>query len=218
MADYAELVLLAQDNREMTVRLTPYSLAVIFSSIGESLERLYKWTGSGEFGGLSDAEKAAVDLMVAKAEKELMTNALIGTIVPYVTTDPPSGTLACDGTQYERVDYPELYALIDSALIVDADHFKTPDLAGKFPLGESFNHAINTTGGTETVTLTEQQIPSHSHSYTGVSPDIDLEDVGVPQVTAASVLPFQTTGSTGGSQSHNNMPPFRVIRWAIWAQ
>lgn len=217
MPNYADLVLLALDNRTMTVKLSPDSLAVIFSAIGESVERLYKWTGTGEFGGLSDAEKAAVNLMVAQAEKELMTNLLTGTIFPHVNTTPPDGALACDGSQYQRVDYPNLYAVLDAAFIVDTDNFMVPDLRGQMLLGESATHDISETGGAETVQLSIDEIPAHSHGYTGVSPDIDLEDVGVPQVTAAAVLPFQTTTETGGSQAHENMPPFTVIRWAIWA-
>lgn len=201
----------------MTVKLSPQSLAVIFSSIGESLERLYKWTGSGEFGGLSDAEKASVNLMVAKAEKELMSNILLGTIFPYATYSRPDGALECDGAQYARVDYPALYAAIDPVFHVDVDYFVVPDLRNRFPFGEGGFVGLGDTGGQETVQLTVDELPAHSHGYTGVSPDIDLEDVGVPQITAASVLPFQTTTETGGNQSHDNMPPYLTLRWAIWA-
>ena len=38
----------------------------------------------------------------------------------------PSGTLLCDGSSHLRVDYPALYAAIDTSYHVDADNFLTP--------------------------------------------------------------------------------------------
>jgi len=60
---------------------------------------------------------------------------LLGSIIPYATAIVPYGTLACDGSTYNRVDYPKLYAVLDSAFIIDADTFNVPDLRGRAIIG-----------------------------------------------------------------------------------
>lgn len=151
-------------------------------------------------------------------------------------------------------------------------------LEGKFLLGASSSHAVGTTGGAETVTLTSSEIPSHSHTFTGTSAnhnhgasglsipsggghahDIKSSDGkvfyykdGIVQpntasgwhgglssynwgatyklitqsnggahshtisgnVANASVTPKGTISNTGGSGSHNNMPPYKTVY--IW--
>lgn len=92
-------------------------------------------------------------------------------------------------------------------------------IEGKFLLGTSSSHAINTTGGAETVTLTINQIPSHNHSlvpnsdntaiYSGTGSYDDTEKPG-----GRNHLISNTTGNTGGGQAHNNMPPYKTVY--IW--
>lgn len=92
-------------------------------------------------------------------------------------------------------------------------------IEGKFLLGTSSSHAINTTGGAETVTLTINQIPSHNHSlvpnsdntaiYSGTGSYDDTEKPG-----GRNHLISNTTGDTGGGQAHNNMPPYKTVY--IW--
>lgn len=92
-------------------------------------------------------------------------------------------------------------------------------IKGKFLLGTSSSHAINTTGGAETVTLTIDQIPSHNHSlvpntnntaiYAGTGSYDDTERAG-----GRNHVINNSTGYTGGGQAHNNMPPYRTVY--IW--
>ena len=94
-------------------------------------------------------------------------------------------------------------------------------IEGRFLLGTSSSHAINTTGGSETVTLTINQIPSHSHSlvpnttntaiYTGTGRYDDTETSG-----GRNHIVNNNTGATGGGQAHDNMPPFRSVY--IWVR
>ena len=86
-------------------------------------------------------------------------------------------------------------------------------IEGKFLLGQSSTHAINSTGGSETVTLTVQQIPAHTHSLT--THDAAGASLGASRYnSAANAWPNASTNSTGGSQPHNNMPPFKTVY--IW--
>lgn len=94
-------------------------------------------------------------------------------------------------------------------------------IEGRFLLGTSSSHAINTTGGSETVTLTINQIPSHSHSlvpnttntaiYTGTGRYDNTETSG-----GRNHIVNNNTGATGGGQAHDNMPPFRSVY--IWVR
>lgn len=87
--------------------------------------------------------------------------------------------------------------------------------SGRVPVGvntsdTNFN-TVEKTGGASTVTLTTQQIPSHSHSYNDTQPN--------SLVTSAAAMPGQltatdskqvsrTTGTAGGGAAHNNLQPY----------
>lgn len=95
---------------------------------------------------------------------------MIGSIFPYMTTLPPANCLVCDGATYDRVDYPDLYAKLDSAFIVDADSFTVPDLRGKAPIGagdggaDFTNRTVGETGGEEAHLLTVTELAAHNHT------------------------------------------------------
>lgn len=91
----------------------------------------------------------------------------------------------------------------------------TPDLRGRFVLGESETHAVGSTGGEEEVTLTVEQMPEHTHriymypeSGTAVTPARPIIQKGPSGVNTSYT---QTTNSAGFSQPHPNMPPYYVL-------
>lgn len=144
---------------------------------------------------------------------------MIGSIVAYASSEPPPGCLPCDGSTFSRADYPLLYAALDPAYIVDSWSFVTPDLRGRFVLAASLGRPANSTGGAESVTLDLSQIPPHTHTYNYPSVGIDLEGPGAPDVTAVGNpgLP-QVSSSAGGGLSHENMPPYVALHYAIVAR
>lgn len=149
---------------------------------------------------------------------------MIGAIVPYATQTPPPGTLACDGSEYLRADYPDLYAALDSRYQIPAgifnpeDKFITPDFRGRFILAaqQSGDYAPFTEAGEAEHTLTENEMPNHAHTYEQVNFNLDLEAPGAPDILGAGtpLLPTQTS-AVGGGQAHNNMPPFIALNYAI---
>ena len=68
-----------------------------------------------------------------------------GMIMMYTGSTAPSGWAICNGQN------------------------GTPDLRDRFIVGAGSAYAINNTGGANSVTLTESQIPSHNHSFSGSS-------------------------------------------------
>ena len=93
----------------------------------------------------------------------------------------------------------------------------TPDLRGRFILGADprrpTDRAPNLFGGEENVTLYEHQIPPHTHSeyYTQIGNTGINAGNGGRSVANTHLFAQQPTGTTGGGQSHNNMPPYWIL-------
>lgn len=101
----------------------------------------------------------------------------------------------------------------------------SPDLRGRFPVGVGSEYALGNTGGMESVILKDTELPSHIHS--GKTNDVSYgrDSYGVAE-TIFFVEPHTakdegththtfTTDATGGSQPHNNMPPYYVLRFIM---
>jgi len=171
-------------------------------------ERNWEQGGSVE---VADAVEAASIMMEG-------FRPLIGTVLLVAWDKIPTAFLECDGATYNRVDYPNLYDVLDSVFIVDADTFTVPNLSARFPLGKSPDFVVGATGGEERHTLTTSEMPSHSHTYTPPVFNVDIEAPGAPDPLAAGVGIPTSTGSTGGGDSHENMPPYQVLVYVIWAR
>lgn len=88
-----------------------------------------------------------------------------GIIMPFAGRRLPAGYLPCDGSAVSRSTYATLFGVIGTTFGAGdgSSTFNLPDLSGRVPLGVSQSHALGTTGGSETVTLTEQELPAHVH-------------------------------------------------------
>jgi len=103
------------------------------------------------------------------------------------------------------------------------------------------NYALNTTTGANTITLTSAQIPAHTHTtsvvvtdpgHTHTLPDVYNEDYTghfasggtynegpTTDITGSSTTGISvsvTNGSTGGGQSHNNIPPVLACYYIMY--
>ena len=88
-----------------------------------------------------------------------------GIIMPFAGTAAPEGYLMCDGSAVSRSTYATLFGVIGTTFGSGdgSTTFNVPDLSGRVPLGVSSTHLLGSTGGSETVTLTEQELPAHVH-------------------------------------------------------
>jgi microcystin-dependent protein len=96
----------------------------------------------------------------------------------------------------------------------------TPDLKGRFILGGGHGTGLTSrlpdaTGGAETVTLTEAQMPSHSHNYALVNAPWPPGDHGGRSQNVWRGAQTAATTPTGGNQPHENMPPFYVLAYIM---
>lgn len=104
------------------------------------------------------------DLVYVSAQPPA-TTVPAGIIEPFAGTTVPAGYLLCDGSAVDRTTYATLFDVIGTTFGAGdgSTTFNVPDLSGRVPLGVSQSHALGTTGGSETVTLTESELPAHVH-------------------------------------------------------
>jgi len=160
---------------------------------------------------------------------------MIGQIVPYITSDPPANSLACDGAQYLREDYQALYDVLDPAFIVDEDNFIVPDLRGRIIIGAGSGagltpRSVDDSGGEESHELSIAEMPAHNHTdsghthTTGNSITAVAFSPGELPVLCPNPIPALTgTGyagisTEGDGDSHENMPPWRALNYAVIAK
>lgn len=117
---------------------------------------------------------AGQNITLNKVGKTVTINAIggssngipIGTIMQYAGFTAPQGYLLCEGQALSKTDYAELYAIIGNYFGGTETEFYLPDLRERVPVGKNSaktDYALGETGGTATVTLTIEQMPSHTH-------------------------------------------------------
>lgn len=147
------------------------------------------------------------------------TFCMIGAIVSMLNDSTPDNMLLCDGSNFAKADYPELYDVLPAALIVDPATGSVPDLRDLFVLSAGVTYAPLDTGGAEDHTLTVAELPAHDHLYDKETFNIDVESVGIPDPTGVGLPHIPTlTSSTGGGDAHNNMPPYFALKYVVIAR
>lgn len=95
-----------------------------------------------------------------------------GTMVPWTGTIGaiPAGYLYCDNAEYSIASYGDLFAVVGTmycgGLGCAMGMFRVPEMRGRVPVGLGGGGVFTIQGqtvGTETVVMTEAQMPNHSH-------------------------------------------------------
>tara|TARA_R100000406_G_scaffold87333_1_gene71946 strand:+ start:52 stop:972 length:921 start_codon:yes stop_codon:yes gene_type:complete len=90
----------------------------------------------------------------------------------------------------------------------------TPNLSGRFVVGydaSNNDYDVNDTGGSESVTLSVDQIPAHTHTYIDQYVAINNGYRPWPASNNDCGQRNVNSGSTGGGQSHENRPPYYAL-------
>ncbi len=118
-------------------------------------------------GAVGSDELASTSVTLAKLATAV-ANALVpvGTIAMYGGASAPTGWLLCDGTA--TTGYTALAAIVGGT---------TPDLRGRFALGDNASLTLLATGGSTTIGI--NNLPSHSHANTAsASTSVSVSDPG----------------------------------------
>lgn len=76
------------------------------------------------------------------------------------------GHILCDGTLYDETTHPRLFSVIGRTYGGDENDgtFAVPDLSDRAAYGASGTKPLGTVSGSSEVTLTEANLPAHTHS------------------------------------------------------
>ena len=160
-----------------------------------------------KLGNPADLQTVAKDNIVDSINDLNKRLVPVGSVLPFGGDENavPEGYLLCDGTEYKVKDYQELFDVIGYTYSTsnDLEKFKVPDLKGRVPVGlletnDNFM-MMGQTGGSETVELTEENLPEHDHTYETLLMNTKSSSVG-------SVIPMLSIDSIKNSQD------FRKIR------
>jgi microcystin-dependent protein len=150
----------------------------------------------------------------------------------------PKGWAFCDGQLLPLSQNTALFSLLGTTYGGDGkSNFALPDMQGNAPMhpgqGPGLSlHDLGETGGSDTVTLLESEMPSHSHNLsasvrdgTARSPGGQLvaNGVGVNMYAPAASAPLVQFSSNvvtpaGGDQPHNNLMPYLTLNFCIALQ
>lgn len=93
-----------------------------------------------------------------------------GTIMMYAGDSLPTGWLWCDGEEYARTGFPDLFTAINTTYgSSTGSTFKVPNMKDRFPLGKGDTYALGASTGSmthdhvKTVSGTISAIPAHKH-------------------------------------------------------
>lgn len=90
----------------------------------------------------------------------------------------------------------------------------TPNLADKFIVGAGNFYGRGDTGGAAAVTLTTDQIPSHSHTLS-MDSNWQVPNAGNSHNVMSPSTSSWATSSTGGGNSHENRPPYYALYYIM---
>jgi microcystin-dependent protein len=157
-----------------------------------------------------------------------MAQPYVGEIRMFAGNFAPAGWMFCEGQLLPISENETLFQLIGTTYGGDGQStFALPDLRGRISIHQGNGFILAETGGTESVTLTVQQIPVHSHGFvatTSGGTDSKAQDNLLATSTATKIyresnanqaMASTMVGPAGGSQPHTNFQPYLCIDYII---
>lgn len=162
-----------------------------------------------------------------------MSEPFVGEIRMFAGNFAPRGWAFCDGQLLAVSQNDALFSLFGTIYGGDGrTTFGLPDLRGRVPVHAGTGPGLSprrlgAKGGEEHVTLTVNQMASHTHAINasttaatgnspqdaliGESPSIDLFSESSP----STALGATATTAVGGSQQHTNIMPFLCVHFIV---
>jgi microcystin-dependent protein len=163
-----------------------------------------------------------------------MSEPFIAEIRIFAGNFAPRGWAFCDGQLLPISQNTALFSLIGTTYGGDGRSTTAlPNMQGRVPMHPGrgpglTSRRLGQRGGVEMVTLSEAQMPNHTHTMNaaGGRGDAQAPSQSTAYARASGGLPYhggtpdvdmadQALESAGGSQAHNNLQPFLVMNFII---
>ena len=163
-----------------------------------------------------------------------MSSPYVGEIRIFGGNFAPAGWMFCEGQLLPISENETLFNLIGTTYGGDGQEtFALPDLRGRLPIHMGTGPGLSTyvigeMSGTESVTLTVNQLPNHTHPPTALSSNGNANDpanrIWANAQSGSAYTTGSPTGATlnpttlapiGGSQPHENMQPYLCVSFII---
>ncbi|PPC88967.1 MAG: phage tail protein [Methylobacter sp.] len=165
-----------------------------------------------------------------------MSEPFIGEIRSFGFNFAPKGWLPCNGQLLTIAQNTALFSILGTTYGGDGrTNFALPNLNGNVAMGAGQGagltpRVIGETGGVESVTLLESQIPAHTHPANcnnangnqygpaghfwaqDAAGGHDYSDTATGQMASGTIQP------AGGNQAHTNLQPYLVLNYCIATQ
>ena len=153
-----------------------------------------------------------------------MAQPYVGEIMMFGVNFAPAGWMFCEGQLLPISENDTLFQLIGTTYGGDGQEtFALPDLRGRIPIHQGNGFILAETGGAEEITLTVNQIPSHTHPLLATSNNATTANAGgnvlaqtptyTPYIAASPNTPLapNSGGAVGGSQPPPNFQPYLCV-------
>ena len=158
----------------------------------------------------------------------------IGEIKMFAGNFAPRGWAFCDGQLLPIAQHSALFSILGTIYGGDGrTTFALPDLRGRVAIHPGHGPGLSdyrqgTTGGTESNTLTVNQIPSHTHTVNAVAEDgnqsvptnhlpagTKVLDQEYSDADATTTMKSTMINNTGGGLPVNNIQPYGTVNYII---
>jgi microcystin-dependent protein len=155
-----------------------------------------------------------------------MSQPFLGEIRVVSFNFPPKGWALCNGQLLSISQNAALFSLLGTTYGGNGTTtFQLPNYQARMPVHVGNGYVQGQSSGEPTHTLTQAEMPLHTHSAVGVTTNANSASASGNAWAVSGENPYAASPNTqmspsaltnaGGSQPHDNMPPYLTLNFVI---